>query len=236
VGAALPEGHSSKARWVGLGGWALVGALGATWRSRIVGEEHLAHCRREGGFIHAFWHGQLLPLVYLKRGKGIYVLVSQGRDGEYIAQVIHRHGFRTVRGSSSRGGFRSLMEMVRRGVAGEALGITPDGPRGPRHRVQPGVLVVAQRAQVPILPMAVAAWPRRRLHSWDRFLIPLPFAKAVIVYGPPLRIPAGESAEQLAARWTQPVEEALAAVTAAAEAEVMAWAGREGRALGPDEL
>ncbi|MFH1145222.1 MAG: lysophospholipid acyltransferase family protein [Candidatus Eisenbacteria bacterium] len=214
-----------KAAWIGRGGWALLGALGATWRSRVIGVEHIEACRRRGGFIHAFWHGQLLPLSYLKRGRGVVVLVSQGRDGEYISQVIHRMGYRTVRGSTSRGGFRSLVAMIHHGQAGEELGITPDGPRGPRHRVQPGVLLVAQRARVPILPMALSAWPRRQLSSWDRFLVPLPFAKMVLAYGAPIHIPEQGSAAEVIGRWTQPLEAALMEVSERAEAEVMAWAG-----------
>jgi lysophospholipid acyltransferase (LPLAT)-like uncharacterized protein len=224
-----------KARWIGRAGAALIGALGVTWRARVVGGEHLAACRAGGGFIHAFWHGQLLPLVYLKRSEGIVVLVSQNRDGEYITQVIHRHGFRTVRGSTSRGGFRSLIEMVRLGKAGAELAITPDGPRGPRHEAQPGLLLVAQRAGIPILPMAVAARPCRRLASWDRFLIPWPGARAVIVYGPPIVVPAELATEALLAEWTPRVNEALLAVTASAEREVAAGGGRRdtGRGTAP---
>ncbi|MCK4414056.1 MAG: lysophospholipid acyltransferase family protein [Candidatus Eisenbacteria sp.] len=221
-----------KARWIGRGGSALVGGLGATWRARVLGGEHLAACRSRGGFIHAFWHGQLLPLVYLKRNQGIVVLVSQNRDGEYITQVIHRKGFRTVRGSTSRGGFRSLIEMVRLGRQGAELAITPDGPRGPRHAAQAGLLLVAQRARVPVLPMAVAAWPCRRLSSWDRFLIPLPFARTVIVYGPALEIPPDLPTDALLAEWTPRVNAALMEVTHAAEEAVRAWAGRDSAAGG----
>jgi lysophospholipid acyltransferase (LPLAT)-like uncharacterized protein len=217
---------SARARLVGLVGAGLIRALGATWRVRVIGREHEDACRDSGrGFLYAFWHGQLLPLVYLRRRRGITVLVSQNRDGEYIAQVIHREGFGTVRGSSSRGGFRSLLEMSRLGENGQAIGITPDGPRGPRRRAQPGVLLVAQRAGVPILPLAAAARPRRRLDSWDRFLIPAPFARVVLGFGAPIRLPADLATDRLLEEWTGPVERALTDLEERCEREVEAWAG-----------
>ena len=226
------ERWEREARWVGRAGSLLIRALGATWRPRVVGGEHLAACRAGGGFIHTFWHGQLLPLVYLKRQEGIVVLVSQNRDGEYITQVIHRQGFRTVRGSTSRGGFRSLVELVRLGREGAELAITPDGPRGPRGEVQPGVLLVAQRAQVPILPMGVAARPARRLASWDRFLIPLPGARTALAYGPPLTIPPALESPVLLEAWTPRVQAALQAATARAEGALGAAGGLAGAGEG----
>jgi hypothetical protein len=221
---------SAESRRAALIGWAgsrLMRGLGANWRVRVIGPEHEASCRNAGkGWLYAFWHGELLPLAYLKRREGIVVLVSQHRDGEYISQVIHREGCRTVRGSSSRGGFRSLIEMSHLGRQGSALAITPDGPRGPRHRAQPGVLIVAQRAGIPILPLAAAARPCRRLDSWDRFLIPAPFARVVMGFGPPIHVPADLSAERLVAEWTAPVEDALCQLGERCEADLAAWSRR----------
>ncbi len=216
-----------RAALIGVLGSLLVGTLGATWRIRVLGGEHEAACERGASFLYAFWHGQLLPLVYLHRGKGVAVLVSQNRDGEYITQVIHRKGFRTVRGSTSRGGFRSLMEMVRHAERGTRLAITPDGPRGPRWRAQPGALLVAQRAGIPILPVAVSAWPRRQLSSWDRFLIPAPFARVVMAFAAPLHLPDDLEIDALIAEWTGPLETTLAELGALCEREVLAWAGKE---------
>lgn len=215
-----------KAALVGFAGWALIGCLGATWRLRVVGDPCPHGDARPINLLYAFWHGHLLSLVYHRRREGIRVLVSQGRDGEYITRVIHHHGFRTVRGSSSRGGFRSLLEMVSFAREGGLLAITPDGPRGPRHRVQPGVLLVAQRGRIPIVPLAVTAWPRKNLRSWDRFLVPLPFARIVVAYGAPLNIEDEGSPEEIAAQWTQPLERALLAAGEAAEAELRAWTGK----------
>lgn len=228
---------SPAARRAALVGWAgsrLVRALGASWRVRVIGREHEERCRGAGqGWLYAFWHGHLLPLAYLKRGEGIVVLVSQNRDGEYISQLIHREGYRTVRGSTSRGGFRSLLEMSRLGRQGVPIAITPDGPRGPRHRAQPGVLIVAQRAGVPILPLALAAAPCRRLDSWDRFVIPAPFARVVMGFGPPLALPESLSVERLVAEWTAPVEDALCRLGERCEAELAAWSGHSASQGGP---
>jgi hypothetical protein len=214
-----------RARWVGRLGSLALRALGATWRTRRFGDEHAAACGASGlGFIHSLWHGHLLPLVYLKRNRGVVVLVSRSRDGEYITQVLERLGCATVRGSTSRGGFRSLVEAARLGREGRALAFTPDGPRGPRHRVQPGILLCAQRAGIPILPIAVSAWPRRRLASWDRFLVPAPFARIVLVQGEPITLPADLDATRLVAQWTPRLEAAMLAVCERAEREVCAWA------------
>jgi lysophospholipid acyltransferase (LPLAT)-like uncharacterized protein len=216
----------ARARWVGLIGSRVIGALGRTWRTRVIGAEHVDACRASGkGFIYAFWHGMLLPLAYLKRGEGAIVLVSLHRDGEYITQVIHRQGYGTVRGSTSRGGFRSLVEMARLGRQGKALGFTPDGPRGPRHRAQPGVLLCAQRAAVPIVPTAASAYPRKLLSSWDRFMIPAPFARVVLVFGEPWYVPEGLTGDALIAQGAPQLEAALMAVTERSEREVCAWAG-----------
>jgi lysophospholipid acyltransferase (LPLAT)-like uncharacterized protein len=215
----------ARARWVGRLGALCLRALGATWRTRRIGDEHAAACRATGAaFVYSFWHAQLLPLAYLKRNRGVVILVSLSRDGEYITQVIERMGYGTVRGSTTRGGFRSLVEAAQLGRAGRTLGFTPDGPRGPRHRVQPGILLCAQRAGIPILPIAASAWPRRRLASWDRFLIPAPFARVVVVQGEPLRVPADLDATELVAQWTPRLEAAMLAVCERAESEVRAWA------------
>jgi hypothetical protein len=218
---------SRRAALIGWAGSRLLRGLGASWRVRKIGQEHESSCRGAGkGWLYAFWHGELLPLAYLKRREGIVVLVSQHQDGEYISQVLHREGSRTVRGSSTRGGFRSLVEMSRLGRQGLPLAITPDGPRGPRHQAQPGVLIVAQRAGIPILPLAAAARPCRHLDSWDRFLVPAPFGRVVMGYGPPIHLPPDLSVERLVAEWTAPVEDALGKLGERCEAELAAWSRR----------
>jgi len=220
-----------RARWIGRLGAGLLSLLGATWRVRWLGREHWRACQQApGGFIYAFWHGQLLPLAYAHRGLGVTVLVSLNRDGEYITQVIERLGYTTIRGSTSRGGSRALLAMVRHAETGAAVAFTPDGPRGPRHRVQAGVLLCAQRAQVPILPLTMACRPAKQLDSWDRFQIPLPGARQVIVYGEPLTIPAQLATSEMLREWTPRLEAALSGSTERAERALDAWATTVGEA------
>jgi lysophospholipid acyltransferase (LPLAT)-like uncharacterized protein len=219
-----PAEKTRGARAVGIAGVWLLRALGSTLQVREVGREHeqsLLAARRP--LLYAFWHGQLLPMAYLMRGRGIVVLVSEHKDGEYITQVIHRLGYGTVRGSSTRGGFRSLVEMSRLGRAGQVIAITPDGPRGPRRRAQVGALLVAQRGRVPIVPLACACSSARQLKTWDRFVIPRPFAKAAIGFGPPLVVPPELKPKALAAEWVPRVEEAINATCAACEQAVSEW-------------
>lgn len=208
-----------KLRAVEVGGSAILTLLGATLRFELHGEEHIRGLRDSGTpFIFAFWHAQLLPLAHHHRHEGIVVLVSQHQDGEYIARVIERRGFGTVRGSSTRGGVQGLKGLVRAARAGHDLGITPDGPRGPACEVKPGTLIAARLSGLPILPMAAAASAGWRLNSWDRFLIPRPFARIRIHYGPPIRVPraAGEAElEELTLRLSREINR----LTAEAEQE-----------------
>ncbi len=177
-------------------GPALVRALGATWRIRFAGRDGVDAARRaHGPVLYVTRHGLLLPAAYAHRDRRIQVLVSESRDGETIARVIGALGFGTVRGSSTRGGARAVVEMAARGRAGFDLAITPDGPRGPRGSAAPGTAVVAARSDLPVVAIGVGASRAWRARSWDRFLVPKPFATVWIVYGPPLRFSRAEVAE-----------------------------------------
>ncbi|HVG06647.1 MAG TPA: lysophospholipid acyltransferase family protein [Thermoanaerobaculia bacterium] len=144
--------------------------------------------RRNERFILAFWHRHLLLMPYSYRGKGISVLVSQSRDGELIARTVARLGIDSSRGSSSRGGVAGMRTLLRKAGEGYDLAFTPDGPRGPAGEVQPGVILAAAATGFPIQPVAVAATKAKRLRSWDRFLVPLPFSCVHFVYGEPLTV------------------------------------------------
>jgi lysophospholipid acyltransferase (LPLAT)-like uncharacterized protein len=171
---------------VGVLGAGVVGALFLTTRIERSGIENFQRFRRQGTpVIFVFWHGQLLPLVHVHRHEGIVVLVSEHDDGEYIARIIERRGFGTVRGSSTRGGTSGLRGLVRAAHAGRDLAITPDGPRGPRGSFKPGVLVAAQITGLPVVPIAVAASSAWSLSSWDGFLVPKPLATVRVEYLPP---------------------------------------------------
>lgn len=170
-------------------GGAAIRALAATWRYRIVGGESLQRLRDDRTpFIFTLWHGEMLPLLWHHRNEGVAALVSEHNDGEIIARVIERIGYKLVRGSTSQGGGRALLGVVRALKEGDNVAITPDGPRGPRHKFAPGALIAANRADAPILPIVAHVDRFWQLSSWDGFIIPKPFARVTIGYGPATRI------------------------------------------------
>lgn len=168
--------------------------------------------------LFAFWHGRLLYFLklYEHLGSRVTVLVSHSRDGELVTQLLSRFGLPTTRGSTSRGGARGLLTVVNKVRSGIHAGFAPDGPRGPRYQVQPGLVLVAKRTGAPILPMAFGAQWKRVLASWDAFLLPLPFSRIVVVYGEPIYVPADASAAGLEAKRRE-VETSLRRITETAD-------------------
>lgn len=163
-----------------------------TMRLTFVGREALDAMRAAGRpYIHAFWHGHLFLMPYSYTGRRIAILVSAHQDGELIARTMRRFGHETIRGSTTAGGAAALRGAVRALRSGSDVGVTPDGPRGPRHRVQMGVIQAARLSGAPIVPVAFSASRRTLLGSWDRFLVPWPFSRGVFVYGDPMEVPAG---------------------------------------------
>lgn len=184
----------------GVLGSGLIAALFLTTRVKRRGTEHFERFRKAGEpVVFVFWHGQLLPLVHIHRGEGIVVLVSEHEDGEYIARIIERNGFGTVRGSSTHGATTGLRGLVRAARAGRDLALTPDGPRGPRGELKPGALLVAQLTGLPVVPLVVGASRGWHLRSWDGFLVPGPLSKVEVEYLPPRLVPRDASREDLAA-------------------------------------
>ena len=167
-----------------LGGWVLR-VLGRTWRVRVHGREWLL--ARPAGtqpVVYTLWHGQMLPLLWAHKAR-TGVIVSEHRDGEIIARIIALFGLFGVRGSSSRGGTRALLESVQVVRQGTDMAFTPDGPRGPLHSFAPGALMLANRAQVPIVTITGHVDRKWQLRSWDAFEIPKPFARITVLYGAP---------------------------------------------------
>ena len=163
--------------------------LGRTWRFRILNGEALRDLRSaRRGFIFSLWHGHLLPLLWYHRHQGVVVLISEHRDGELVARAASSLGFGLIRGSTTRGAGRALISLVRVLQSGGEVAITPDGPRGPAAKFAPGALVAAQRSDSFILPVVAVADRAWRLKSWDRFLIPKPFARVTIGYGNPAKV------------------------------------------------
>lgn len=146
---------------------------------------------REGGhsFILAFWHGRLLmiPMAW-KRLAPMHMLISAHRDGRIIADAVTYFGVESIPGSTRRGGSAALRIMLKRLEAGDCVGITPDGPRGPAMSASSGIVNVARLAGVPILPVVFATSRRRVLRTWDRFHLALPFGRGAFLWGEPIEI------------------------------------------------
>jgi lysophospholipid acyltransferase (LPLAT)-like uncharacterized protein len=195
--------------------------IAATLRLRVVGEERVRAFQQAGqGVILVTWHGRTLVPITLFRGRGYWAVISTSRDGEYQNNIFRRLGWRTVRGSTSaRGAVRSAIAMCRHLREGATLAFTPDGPRGPRGQVQPGAIFLARKSGCPIIPAGVSAHPRRLARTWDRYLLPAPFARAVLIYGEPIFIPADADDEGLCA-WAERVGAAISALEAEAERRV----------------
>lgn len=134
----------------------------------------------EGPVIVAFWHGNMLfqPFFYrrLRPNRKVFVIISEHFDGKLISKTIEFFGIGTVAGSSSRGGARAVIESLRRLREGDDLAVTPDGPRGPRHHIADGIVMIAQKSDRPVLWMQSEASRAWRLSSWDGFAIPKPFS------------------------------------------------------------
>lgn len=205
---------------------AVVRLLGVTLRLRVSGIEPLLPYWSAGRpLIYAMWHGRILMVPWLnarlRRTRGARaprVLASRSADGELVARFVRRFGLAVVRGSSSRGGAAALRGLVAALETSEDVAVVPDGPRGPRERAQVGVVALAALSGAPVVPLAFAARPARRLATWDRFLVPAPFARAAAVFGTPLSVPRDADREGMRAE----VERALNAVTAAADRLVCA--------------
>ncbi len=175
-------------RLVGALGAGLARALHATWRVRLIDPTGVRRKseRYDIPAIVAFWHRHLFTMLAHHRGFRVCVPVSEHRDGEFIAHVMERAGVASERGSTSHGGIGLLKGLLRRLEEGWSVAVTPDGPRGPRYSVQPGVALLARRSGLPVHPVGVAARPAWVFSSWDRFALPKPWARVAIVFGRPL--------------------------------------------------
>ena len=193
--SAIPARTRRLARLIA---WA-VRLLAATWRVRRFGGRSLHGSLARGPVVAAFFHEDMLPMVALHRGLGFSGMASKSEDGELLAGVISSLGYGTVRGSSSHGGVNAALSALRSTLAsGASIAIAVDGPRGPRQVVQPGAAALSALSGRPILLLRAHARPAWRAKSWDRFLLPLPFAKVELRYAtldapPPGRVARAEA-------------------------------------------
>jgi lysophospholipid acyltransferase (LPLAT)-like uncharacterized protein len=192
------EGRASPLnRLVHLLGACLLRLLSLTLRVHTEGEERLQQLLAAGRpVVLASWHARLLLGIGYMRSYRPFVMISQSRDGDLIAGIGERLGYRPVRGSSSRGGRRALLELERALSPGSLAGHLVDGPRGPAGEIKPGLILLAQRAGAVIIPTyATAAW-RWEAHSWDRHQVPLPFSRVYLRFAEPIEVPPELSAEE----------------------------------------
>lgn len=173
-----------------------------TSRVKVVNKEYVLPFWENGqNVIYALWHSRVLFLVaYARYGfkrTNMSMIVSRSRDGEYIAKVIEGVGFLPVRGSSSGGGSKAFYRLLALARDGKYdLAVTPDGPRGPREVVKPGIIEIAQKSGLSIVPLSCSSLRKKIFNSWDRFLLPFPFTRAVLIFGKPFKIKPDDDDEE----------------------------------------
>ncbi len=189
--------------------WRLILFFGKTARITLRNRAYWDELENSSrGSLLLVWHGKMMLPIYVMRSMRIVAMVSEHSDGEMLAQTVHRLGYKTVRGSSTRGGmkaFRKLLKALKQGEIGTLL---PDGPNGPRQVLKKGSILLAQRAGVPILPITFAAEHPIVFNSWDRFTLWRPFSRVVLLYGKPIVIPRDLDETELEAH-RQAVEDAM---------------------------
>jgi len=177
--------------------WNLIGILGKwilwVWakstRMTVLGEDRYNELRVQNKpVIILVWHGKIFIAPYFFRRRGIMPLVSPSEDGEIIAQIVARWGYKVLRGSSSHSIIRAWGEMRAELKRGGEVIIVPDGPRGPSRKMKPGALKLAQETGAHLVPFTFTSSRKKNLKSWDRFLIPKPFSKVVTIYGEPFSV------------------------------------------------
>lgn len=182
--------------------------LSATIRWKVVGRPFSRDDKQR--YLYAFWHARMLmmPRPFRKQWHG-YMLISEHRDGAFIADAMHLLGIPTVRGSTTRGGAKAMLSMIR-AVKSENrhLGITPDGPKGPREAVQKGTVQLSMKTGLAMVPLCYATHRHWRANSWDRFYIPKPFTRGVFVFGDPVSVEDGEDMDTALQRFQQAMDDA----------------------------
>jgi len=203
-----------QAAAIAAAGYPVIATLGHTLRWRVSGLQHLDTIRAAGHQpVMAFWHGRILPATVYFRRRGIVVITSDNFDGEWIARIIERFGYGTARGSTSNGGRRALLQLVRELKAGKPAGFTLDGPRGPAKVAQPGAVWLAMATGNPLLPFHLEASSSWTVRSWDRTQIPKPFSTVALAIGAPLYVEPGAAAPALEAALVE-LQQRLAALEA----------------------
>ena len=189
-----------QAKAISILGYRVCAALGATLKWRVEGLQHYDEVVLGGRQpIMAFWHGRILPATIYFRNRGIVVITSSNFDGEWIAGIIQRFGYGTARGSSSRGGAKAIIQMMRDMEAGRPTGFTLDGPRGPARVAHSGAVWLSKATGNPVLPFHLEADRHWTVNSWDQTQIPKPFSRVALVVGEPFFVPEDTSETEIEA-------------------------------------
>ena len=187
-----------RARILSIVGWILISLWGRTVRTVFIRKEIPEQLKAEGkNFIYAFWHGRQFLLLFGHRNSGVVLPSSESRDGEIQAGILKRFGYGVVRGSSKRKGEKALLGLVDGLRKGKSIALAVDGPRGPLYEVKQGVTYLAGKLNKPIIPVSTSArrfWTLEKI--WDKYLLPVPFTRGVVVYGEPIVV-QGTGEEEL---------------------------------------
>ena len=192
----IPNKASLVQRLAGGVLYALLRLLRFTWRINFSDPHGVIKDSRDKPFILCVWHNRLVFGMHAYSnnikpisGRRLAAMVSACKDGALLVEVLKAFDIEPVRGSTSRRGRQALLELSRKMKAGMHLGITPDGPRGPSYEIQDGILALSQVTGLPIIPLGASANRKYRFNSWDRFQLPMPFARCDVIYGRPLEVP-----------------------------------------------
>ncbi|MCL1972798.1 MAG: DUF374 domain-containing protein [Endomicrobia bacterium] len=158
--------------------------INKTLRTELLNDTHYYHKKS----MYSFWHGNSFTMLVLSKNSNIVIMASKSKDGDLMAALLEYFGYQVVRGSSSRGGERGLIELIRHTKEGHDLAFAADGPRGPYHILKPGVIYAAQKSGFPVIPVCSSAKNKIILKSWDKLRIPLPFSKTVQIWGSPVYV------------------------------------------------
>ncbi|MEW6607252.1 MAG: lysophospholipid acyltransferase family protein [bacterium] len=168
----------------------LIKLLYNTLKIKVIGEENIRQLKQEGKtLIYAFWHGRQFLLVPYMSHRQIVIMVSLSRDGEYQSKILKKFGCRIFRGSTTRGGTRALLELIKQTKQGDDFGFAVDGPTGPIYEPKEGIISLAKKKKAYIVPLTTAVKKKWILEkAWDKFQIPYPFTQGIIIFGKPYQI------------------------------------------------
>ncbi|MFA7074246.1 MAG: lipopolysaccharide heptosyltransferase II [Endomicrobiaceae bacterium] len=177
-------------------GWILMSIVGRTLRIRVI--KFVDYINDQ--YVYSFWHGEQFVPFYVNRNMNVVIMSSMSKDGEIQSGILEKFGYIAVRGSSSKGAEKALVETLRYAKKGYKVAFAVDGPKGPLHKVKPGILFISQRLGIPLVPLCGIAKNVKILEkAWDKYKIPLPFSKALIIYGKPIKIEPSDNLEEKAA-------------------------------------